>query len=824
MLRTSSTDAYAGHPLAWLVAIVATSATAMAAVVVCAALGITNAVFYIAYIPACMAAYRYRWRGLWTAGALAVAYVGIMGSFFPSDKALLATVFGRACVVCAIAVFVAALAWGGARAERALVLQRDLALNLSGATDVDDAAERLLDTLLGIPGIDGAILLLRDVDGAYRQAGSRGFSARLAGHLDRHPPGSPTALAFDAPAPRYSSYADYLERIGATADGIRLAEGLQGIGILPLPHRGRSVGTLAIASRHASNFSRGARTAAELAAAQIGAALERLSAVDRLVVSSAQAEALVAAARALSSTTDYDQVLRAVARVTAETLGSPICEIWEYDAVGDRHSFTTMYERDPRPGVAEKLTGCSYKLDEYPEDRIVLFRDQILQFNVSDPGVPANTRQWMEEDDEKTWLHVPLRVGDEPLGIMVVVEMDHERTFTADEQRLARSLAEQAAVAIENARLYRRLDTQNRRLHELLRGARSVAGSLDLQQVLDATARAAAETVDSPECAVCEYEPHFETFAHRAVYQRQRDATHAERIGHVLLLYDHPAERMVVEQQVPVQQHIGDPALDERDRNTMEHYHQKSTLSVPLVCSGESLGFLTVIETREERRFTQDEIDLVQAFADQAAVAITNARLYRTVEEQATHDGLTGLYNHRYFRERLDQEVKRAVRYGEPMSLLMMDIDDFKQVNDNHGHLVGDEVLRAIALILQTQVRSDVDLAARYGGEEMALLLPRTAMRTDRPGEPGYDPAGHTEGAVAVAERIRKAVAESTFAPASVPGGIHLSISIGVADLDHSRPDARALVADADVALYDAKHSGKNCTVAGREATGAIVS
>jgi hypothetical protein len=117
MLGTRPAHTPSGHPLVWLVAVAATSAAALAAILACAAAGITSIVFYLAYVPVCTAAYRFRWRGLWVAGAVAIAYVAIIDGFFPDDQALLVAALIRGAVVCALAFLVAAQAWAGERAE-----------------------------------------------------------------------------------------------------------------------------------------------------------------------------------------------------------------------------------------------------------------------------------------------------------------------------------------------------------------------------------------------------------------------------------------------------------------------------------------------------------------------------------------------------------------------------------------------------------------------------------------------------------------------------------------------------------------------------------
>ena len=127
------------------------------------------------------------------------------------------------------------------------------------------------------------------------------------------------------------------------------------------------------------------------------------------------------------------------------------------------------------------------------------------------------------------------------------------------------------------------------------------------------------------------------------------------------------------------------------------------------------------------RAFAEDELEILQLVANQAAAAVENARLYGRVELIAITDGLTGLYNHRHFYERLAQEVKRALRYGLPLSLLMIDIDDFKLFNDRFGHPAGDALLRALAACSRRETRQQVDIVARYGGEEFAVILPSTA-------------------------------------------------------------------------------------------------
>ncbi len=162
----------------------------------------------------------------------------------------------------------------------------------------------------------------------------------------------------------------------------------------------------------------------------------------------------------------------------------------------------------------------------------------------------------------------------------------------------------------------------------------------------------------------------------------------------------------------------------------------------------------------------------------------------------ATQDGLTGLSNHRTFQERLESDVRRATHFGQPLALILLDVDHFKQYNDTFGHPEGDAVLKRVASLLQSAVR-DTDLAARYGGEEFALILPQTK---------------HAD-ALRAAERIRVAIASAPWERRTV------TVSIGVTSLSNDVADAAALIASADKALYRSKTEGKNRVSCGGDAT-----
>jgi len=199
---------------------------------------------------------------------------------------------------------------------------------------------------------------------------------------------------------------------------------------------------------------------------------------------------------------------------------------------------------------------------------------------------------------------------------------------------------------------------------------------------------------------------------------------------------------------------------------------------------------------RRDRSFTLAERELFHYLAEQAAVSIENVGLHETVERQAVTDELTGLFNRRRFQEAMATEVERSKRFGQPVGLVLLDLDDFKGVNDTFGHQQGDLVLREVARVLRETSR-EIDEPARYGGEELAVVLPGTDL----------------EGAYNLAERVRAGIEELSLPLLDGDGALRVTASFGVATLPGSADDMRGLVAAADEALYRAKRAGKNRTV-----------
>jgi diguanylate cyclase (GGDEF)-like protein len=846
----------------WLVAIAATSLLAMATVIVSSLEGISLIVYASLYVPIVLAAYAFLWRGALFGYGLALAYLATMLAAFGTDPAVAASAVSRTVVFLATASVVAWLASGGRNAQRRIAVQRDLAFELDEAQTIDQAAWAAVRTLVSAPGIDMAIVFVSDdPDGdgntKHRLAAHCGVSAAFVTHIADVDPASRQGAFFRSGDACWDTYVHLLAGWDIELDLIRAAEGLAGIGRLPIKDEGLTFGSLFVASRSQHFIRPTTQTIVELATAQVGSAMARIRAAQAMHRQHARTEILYEASRELTETMDYDAVLAQVARQAAQALDSDECHIWKYDTDNDSQVCVTSFAREPEKGRDLPEPGMTLRLGDYPSARAMMASNRPRELRIGDPAVPAEERELMVRLHNKTTLHVPLRHAGRPIGRLVLVETDRERHFVPDEVRLIQTLGEHAAAALENAGLFSSLEDQNRRLEALLESARVITSSMDLEKVLKETARRAAQAVGSPQCALYEYRVADESLFCRAVYQDPAADIQATVEPELAITAGGPYWRALHEQNTVAERAA--ETLDTTSRRLMAARRQTSVLGVPVVFSGTTIGLLTLIETARDRLFTPDDIHLVQALAGQAAIAINNARLFRTVEEQAVHDGLTGLYNHRYFYGRLSQEITRAHRYGEPVALLMLDIDDFKLVNDTYGHPVGDEVLRAIGQVMRTQARRDVDLAARYGGEEFALLLPNTPVapgkisalpgrarsaaqaqwasrnatgrRPDQqyaaPGDTfgdqhdeGYGPLPlRPDGAMAIAERIRAMVAASTYAVDVVPGGVRVTVSIGIAGWDEDPSfGAGDLVDRADQSLYAAKGAGKDrCVVYGAD-------
>jgi diguanylate cyclase (GGDEF)-like protein len=232
------------------------------------------------------------------------------------------------------------------------------------------------------------------------------------------------------------------------------------------------------------------------------------------------------------------------------------------------------------------------------------------------------------------------------------------------------------------------------------------------------------------------------------------------------------------------------PVIKKSQRAFADNYQTKNCIIAPLICQDRVVGVLSLADKMGCDSFNCDDIALIELFSQLIGASIGNIKLFEKTQRQATMDGLTGLANHRTFYEILEKELWRTRRYGGQITLIMVDVDNLKRINDSCGHRVGDRVIKEISKKIKACIRQ-IDTAARYGGDEFAVILPNTSLAD----------------AVVVAERMVDSVSDSPITWKNEQ--ISLSISVGVGEYDaESSPED--ITSRSDQALYMAKQAGKN--------------
>ena len=221
-----------------------------------------------------------------------------------------------------------------------------------------------------------------------------------------------------------------------------------------------------------------------------------------------------------------------------------------------------------------------------------------------------------------------------------------------------------------------------------------------------------------------------------------------------------------------------------------------TAVSVPLIRGDRTIGVIALYGRSTLEPFEQEDAETLSSFAGQASVAIENVLLHQETQQLSITDGLTGVWNRRYLEMTLRKEIERAQRFGRPLSVLMLDIDRFKRVNDRYGHQRGDEVLIEITRRILGEIRGNIDVVGRYGGEEFVILLPETP----------------TGGARVVAEKIRTAIRDEAFVGSSTEP-IAVTVSMGIATYPEDGATAEELIRKADEAMYRAKAGGRDRVV-----------
>ena len=550
--------------------------------------------------------------------------------------------------------------------------------------------------------------------------------------------------------------------------------------IAPLIHHDRVIGALAAVTREPRDWTSGDVAFITTLATHASIALTNAELFEGTEAKAAQLAVLQAAAARLSRAATVAEVGRTVVEETRRIIDYHNARVYLVELPDDVvpiafEGTVGAYEQVDmdllRCHLGEGFTGWVAQ-----NGRPLLIGDA----NVDPRGATITGT----DDVDESMLIVPMRYDEATVGVITLSKLGLDQ-FDEDDLRLLTILADHAATAIESARLLARSQNLATELRRLLDMSAELSGSLDPRQVADLMASHLARAMGVEECAISYWDRPLGRLDSLGYYPA---ALHDE-IEPYFETAGYPQTLRVLNDQETVIIDAEDPDADRDEVTLLNQAGNRMVAMLPLVAKGQSIGLVELF-SKSAVRWDADRLALARTMANEAAMALENARLYEDARRLADRDPLTGFYNHRFLHERLGEEVIRAQRARQPMSVLMLDLDDFKLVNDTFGHLFGDRVLTWTAELIRSTLRGS-DIPARYGGDEFAIILPET----------------DAEEAGSAAERILDAFRHRAFV-GEQRGPVPIAASIGVATFPANGRNATDLIAAADLALYQVKREG----------------
>jgi diguanylate cyclase (GGDEF)-like protein len=414
-----------------------------------------------------------------------------------------------------------------------------------------------------------------------------------------------------------------------------------------------------------------------------------------------------------------------------------------------------------------------------------------LKRPIYSPDVSKDPRYVASAVNTRSELAIPLMVRDEVVGVLDC-QSQNLNHFDKETTDLLTLFSTQASMALQNARLYSLERQRAQQLEAINAIAQQTTAVLDLKELLAKLVTLIQEAFRVSHVSV--------------LLREEEDLVLRAHHGSLTL-------RVMEGGRMPANAGLCGTALStgttviEDDVRSVPEYvgfylETASRMCIPLVSFGQTLGAL-VLDSSEPRAFRSADVQPLESVADICATAIQNANYVERVKQLAYLDGLTGIFNRRFFELRIAEEIERSRRFGTGMAVIMVDIDHFKRLNDEFGHLLGDEVLRQVSSIFHQQLRK-IDVVCRFGGEEFAILLSQT----------------NSQHAFNVADKLRKLVESWQFPGVARP----VTISAGAATYPDHGVTRDELVKAADAGLYAAKQAGRNRVAVMEKSSAAVTS